>query len=121
MQFDLIAPAFAQATEQAPRGGASMIPMLLALFAIFYFFIIRPQKKKQKDSQNLLQQIAKGDRIISIGGISGVIQNIKEKRDAKSDDDIVVIKTGESRIEMIRSSVSRVVTKDGTVETVDRK
>ena len=121
MQFDLIAPAFAQATEPAPRGGPSMWPMLLALFAIFYFFIIRPQQKKQKDSRNLLQQIAKGDRIVTIGGISGVIQSIKEKRDAKSDDDIVVIKTGDTRVEMIRSSISRVVTKDGVVETVNRK
>ena len=59
--------------------------------------------------------------IVTIGGISGVIQNVKEKRDVKSDDDIVVIKTGEARIEMIRSSISRVVSEDGTVATVEKK
>jgi preprotein translocase subunit YajC len=121
MQFNLITPAFAQATEGATKGGAPMWPMLLVLFAVFYFFIIRPQQRKQKESKNLLQQIAKGDRIVTIGGISGVIQNVKEKRDVKSDDDIVVIKTGEARIEMIRSSISRVVSEDGTVATVEKK
>jgi preprotein translocase subunit YajC len=118
MQLDLITPAFAQAAEESTPGGAPMWPMLLVLFAIFYFFIIRPQQKKQKETRNMLQELSKGDNIVTIGGISGVIQNIKEKKDAKGDDDIVVVKTGDTRLEFIRSSIARVVNAEPASETV---
>ena len=116
MDFELISTAFAQ--DKAPtRGPAPLWPMLLALFAVFYFFMIRPQQKKQKESQNMLNQIAKGDRIVTIGGICGTIVNIKEKKEDKKSDDVVVVKTSDAtKLDMIRSSIARVVSKQDETE-----
>ena len=116
MDFELISIAFAQ-DKTAAKGPAPLWPMLLALFAVFYFFMIRPQQKKQKESQNMLNQIAKGDRIVTIGGICGTIVNIKEKKEDKKSDDVVVIKTSDAtKLDMIRSSIARVVSKQDETE-----
>lgn len=113
MNLELISTAFAQGTQTAPRGNAPIWPMLLALFAVFYFFIIRPQHKKQKNSQEMLNSLAKGDRIVTIGGICGTIVNIKEKKDSQKGDDIVVIRVADNtKLEMIRSSIARVIPKN---------
>jgi len=91
-----------------------MWPMLLALFAVFYFFIIRPQRKKQTDTQKMLRSVQKGDRVITIGGICGTVVNIKEKKDAQSDEDIVVLKVSDTtKIDMVRSSIAKVLTREG--------
>ena len=109
MDFELISTAFAQDKTPA-KGTAPLWPMLLALFAVFYFFMIRPQQKKQKESQNMLNQIAKGDRVVTIGGILGTIVNIKEKKDDKKSDDILVVKTSDAtKLDVTRSSIARVV------------
>jgi preprotein translocase subunit YajC len=110
MNFELIPTVFAQEAEQAPRSNAPMWPMLLAIFAVFYFFIIRPQQKKQKDTKNMLHSLEKGSRVITIGGITGTVVSIKEKKGNPTDDDIVVIKTGDAtKLEMIRSSIGRIL------------
>ncbi len=102
MNFELVTTAFAQA-EQTTRTTAPMWPMLIAIFAVFYFFIIRPQRKKQQDTKSLLNSISKGNRVVTIGGICGTIVNIKEKKDTKHDDDIIVLKVSDNaKIEMIR-------------------
>lgn len=114
MNFNLVSTAFAQGTEQAPRGSAPIWPMLIVLFVIFYFFIIRPQSKKQKEMKSLLESLDKGDRVITIGGIYGTILSIKEKKDAKTDDDIVVLKVSDtSKLELVRSAIARVLPKEG--------
>lgn len=113
MNFDLITTAFAQGSQPAARGSAPMWPMFLAIFVIFYFFLIRPQQKKQKDTQSLLDSLAKGDRVITIGGIHGTIASIRKKGEKNSGDDIVILRVSEStKLEMIRSSIARVVSKE---------
>ena len=113
MNFEIISNAFAQGAKDVSRGNAPIWPMLLALFAIFYFFIIRPQHKKQKDSQQMLNSLAKGDRIVTIGGICGTIVNIKEKKDSRKEDDIIVLKVSDNtKLEMVRSSIAKVFPKD---------
>lgn len=62
-----------------------MFLFLIMLVAMFYFLIIRPQRKRQKDHQNLLDSINRGDKVITIGGIYGEVESISE--------DSVVIKT----------------------------
>ena len=115
MDFEFISTAFAQ-SGAAKKGAAPIWPMLLALFAVLYFFMIRPQQKKQKESQNMLNQLVKGDRVVTIGGICGTIVNVKEKRDAKESDDIVVLKISDNtKIEMIRSSIAKVLSKQDEV------
>ncbi|MEL3912958.1 preprotein translocase subunit YajC [Treponema pedis] len=80
-----------------------MIPMLL-VFVIFYFLLIRPQKKEQQKTERMISQLQKGDKIITIGGIHGTVSSAKEKT--------LIIKVDENcKIEINRSAVG-VVLKD---------
>jgi preprotein translocase subunit YajC len=116
MNLDLVSTAFAQSSTPA-KGPAPIWPMLIALVAVFYFFMIRPQQKKQKESQQMLAGLAKGDKVVTIGGICGTIAGIKEKKDEKKDEDIVVLKVSDTtKIEMLRSSIARVLSKHGDSE-----
>ena len=64
--------AFLQGTPDL--GG--MIIMLVPMFAIMYFFMIRPQQKKQKEAQNFRNSLTVGQEVITIGGIYGVVRNV---------------------------------------------
>jgi len=91
----------------APAGGEgagnpliSFLP-LIAIVAIFYFLILRPQNKKQKETQKMLSALKKGDRVVTIGGIHGVIQSVKEST--------VIIKVDENtKLEFNRSAIANV-------------
>lgn len=65
---------------QAATGGVdySGIFMIVALFAIFYFMMIRPQQKKQKEIRKFREGLKKGDKIITAGGIHGKIKDVKD-------------------------------------------
>ena len=79
--------------------------MFGAIILIFYFLIIRPQKKRDKETQAMLDALKKGDKIITIGGIHGTVVAVKEKT--------VVIKVDDNaRIEFLKSAVSTVVNND---------
>ena len=80
-----------------------MIIILVAIFAIMYFLMIRPQKKQQKKDAEMRNNIAVGDDIITIGGIMGKIVTVKE--------DSVIIETGsdKNKMRILRSAISRVV------------
>jgi len=63
-------------------GGGGMISTLImfgAIFAIFYFMIIRPQQKRQKDHQKMLDSLQKGDKVVMSGGMHGTIAGIEDK------------------------------------------
>lgn len=77
-----------------------MILMLVAMFAIMYFFMIRPQQKKQKEIQNFRNGIEKGQEIVTAGGVYGVVREIDEVKNAL----IVEIASG-VRIRVDRNSV----------------
>ncbi|MHB9029562.1 MAG: preprotein translocase subunit YajC [Candidatus Latescibacterota bacterium] len=114
MNFDLISTAFAQGSEPAQKAPAPMWPMFLLIFVVFYFFLIRPQQKKQKDTQNMLNSLARGDRVITIGGIHGTIVSIKKQGEKETGDDIVVLRVSEStKLDMLRSSIARVISREG--------
>ncbi|MDR1218685.1 MAG: preprotein translocase subunit YajC [Treponema sp.] len=94
------------ATPDAGGGGAggnalvSFVPFIL-IIGIFYFLIIRPQNKKQKETQKMLGALKKGDKIVTIGGIHGTIQKIKEAS--------VIVRVDENtKMEFSRSAVSSV-------------
>ncbi len=84
----------------------AMLPMILILFAIMYFFIWRPQQKKQKEHQMMLEALKKGDRVVTIGGIYGTyVGNGKEKN-------IAVLKISENtKIEINKSAIANVIKK----------
>ncbi|MDR3275801.1 MAG: preprotein translocase subunit YajC [Treponema sp.] len=94
----------AAAGEGAATGGSlltTIIPFALVI-GIFYFLIIRPQNKKQKDTQRMLSAIKKGDKIVTIGGIHGTIYTVR--------DDSVIVKVDDgTKIEFSRSAVSSIV------------
>lgn len=72
----------AMAPQGGDGGGGSLISTLImfgAIFAIFYFMIIRPQQKKAKEREKLLSNIEKGDKIITSGGVHATIVGIEEK------------------------------------------
>ena len=84
--------------------GGMIIPLVL-MFAIFYFLLIRPQQKRQKDHQKLVSELQKGDKVITTGGILGVISNVK--------DNTVIIKVADNvKLEVSRANINQVVAKN---------
>ena len=74
----LISPAAAQVAGQPQGSPYSLVIMMVLFFGVFYFMAIRPQTKRQKEHRELLSRLAKGDEIISNGGIAGRIDEIGE-------------------------------------------
>lgn len=95
-------------TAPATLGGGDVFSMfipLIGIFIIFYFFIIRPQNKKQKETQKMIDALKKGDKVITIGGIHGVVSSTKEKT--------VIIKVDDNaKIEFNRSAIASVEKSD---------
>ncbi|MGI5071036.1 preprotein translocase subunit YajC [Treponema pectinovorum] len=79
----------------------SILPFAL-IIAIFYFFIIRPQNKKQKETEKMLSAIKKGDKVVTIGGIHGVVNSTKEKT-------VVVKVDTDTTLEFNRSAIATVI------------
>lgn len=67
-----------QATTQGQGGGMQMIIMLVVLFAIMWFFMIRPQNKKQKEIQKFRNALSVGDKVVTIGGVYGTVKSIND-------------------------------------------
>ncbi|WP_449429014.1 preprotein translocase subunit YajC [Rhodanobacter umsongensis] len=75
-----ISPVLAQATPAAGAqgGGLSMIIMMVVLFGLMYFMMIRPQMKRQKEHRALVASLAKGDEVVTNGGIAGRVDEVGE-------------------------------------------
>ena len=86
--------------EAQGDGGLGMILMLVAMFAIMYFFMIRPQQKKQKEIQKFRNAIERGQEVITAGGIYGTVRDIDEVKNVL----IIEIANG-VRIRVDRNSV----------------
>ena len=69
-----------QAAQKAPSkfGGIGLILMYVVIFGAIYFFMIRPQKKKQKEEKKMRENLQVGDEIVTIGGIHGKVISLKE-------------------------------------------
>lgn len=92
---------------QAQTGSSSMTMQLLfmgAIVAVFYFFMIRPQQKKAKDQKKFVEEIKRGDYVVTIGGVHGRIAEIED------DTFIVEVERG-GRIKFSKSAVSMDSTK----------
>ena len=66
--------------EEPAAGGFDwmLIVFLVLIFGLFYFLFIRPQRKRQKEHQQLVQELKRGDNVVTAGGVYGVIENISE-------------------------------------------
>ena len=87
-------------TTTATAGMGSSVIMLVAMFAIFYFMLIRPENKRKKEAEQMRSSVRTGDKIVTIGGIVGTVVNVKESR--------IVIETGadQVRIELEKWAIS---------------
>lgn len=98
---------------QAPGSSiAQMVFMYGAIFAIFYFVLIRPQQQQRKKHEALIKELKKGDEIVTAGGIVGEVVHIasqaKDGSSVSSMDDRITIKSGDSRLIIVRARVASV-------------
>ncbi|HPS64558.1 MAG TPA: preprotein translocase subunit YajC [Ignavibacteria bacterium] len=88
----------------------SFLPFIL-IIAVFYFLIIRPQQKRQKERQKLLDSVKKGDKVITAAGIHGVVEGIEDKT--------VLVKISENvKVKMEKSSIATII---GVTESLEKK
>lgn len=107
---------FSQGTALAQEAGQSespspvnpfmsMLPMLIAFFAIMYFLMIRPQQKRERERRQMLASLSKGDNVITTGGICGSVVGLSEDR--------VVLRVDENvTMEFVRGAIAQVLPKD---------
>jgi preprotein translocase subunit YajC len=99
-----VTPAYAQAAGGAGSAFASFVPLIL-IFAIMYFLLIRPQQKKIKDHQKMVQALRRGDQIVTQGGLIGKVSKVK-------DDGELEVEIAEGvKVRVVRSTVAQVLSK----------
>jgi len=110
MDMVVLAKAAGGDNSQGPFGGiGSMAVMIVGFFAIVYFMSIRPQKRKEREHQDLLSKLKAGDKIVTIGGICGEIFQVK--------DESFVIKIDEkAKIEITKGGIRTVVSEKDNEE-----
>ena len=87
------------------QGIAQFIPLIL-IFVIFYFFLIRPQQKRVKDHKLMVENLKRGDEIITSGGILGTVDKIME------DDRVEVLIGDNIKVQIIRSTITSLLKKE---------
>ena len=89
----------AQAGSPASNPFLAFAPMIL-MFVVFYFLLIRPQQKKQKELSQMVQNLKKGDRVVTSGGLIGTVAGVQN--------DYLILKVGESevKLEVLKSAVT---------------
>jgi preprotein translocase subunit YajC len=99
------APEAAGSGGTSGGGGTQLITMLVTfglIIVVFYFLVIRPQNKKKKDAAKMLESMKRGDRVVTIGGMHGYVDSVK--------DDAVVLKVDDNvKIRFSKSAVSQVL------------
>jgi len=90
-------------------GGFSSLIMMVVIFAIFYFILIRPQQKKMKEHKKMVEDLKKGDRIITSGGMYGTVENATPST--------LTVKIAEGvKVKITRASIGAVVTAEDEKE-----
>jgi preprotein translocase subunit YajC len=104
----------AYAAAQAPGGGAgSVVTQLVffaAIFAIFYFLLIRPQQKQKREREDMLRTVKRGDRVVTSSGLHGTVASL--------DDETVTVRVTEQvRLVFDRSAIGRIVSPTGSKDS----
>lgn len=106
-----ITPAYAQAAATGAGDFISMILPLVAIMAVFYFLLIRPQQRKMKEHQEMLKRVVKGDTIVTSGGLIGKVVRV-------IDDNELQVEVGENvRVRLLRSGIADVRSKGEPVKS----
>ena len=86
------------AAQPAAGGNMSFLIMMLLIFVVMYFFMIRPQQKKQKEIAKFRNELKKGDKIVTIGGIYGTVDEIREKY-------VIIVVDGDVKLRVDKSAI----------------
>ncbi|USO01696.1 MAG: preprotein translocase subunit YajC [Alphaproteobacteria bacterium] len=98
----IITPLAAQ-TASTPSTIMSMMPILI-IFVVMYFLVIRPQSKRAKEHKDMIASVKRGDRVVALGGVVGVVVNVLDEAELE-------IETGGSQLRILKSSVNQIVSK----------
>ena len=97
-----MSPLLGQATPSGPPWWANVVPLLL-LMVVFYFALFYPQQKKAKEHARMLKAIKPGDKVITSGGIVGVVVALRDKS--------LSIRSADTKIEVLQSAVTEITEK----------
>jgi preprotein translocase subunit YajC len=105
-----LAQAAAPATSPAQQQPAwlSFAPMIL-LVVVFYFILIRPQQKRAKELAKLVSSIKSGDKVVTAGGIIGIVTSVKDRT--------VALRSGDAKMEVTKASVTEIIESSTATET----
>ncbi|HTL18348.1 MAG TPA: preprotein translocase subunit YajC [Patescibacteria group bacterium] len=99
-------PQSTPGTQQDPRGQMLYtVLMLVIMVVMFYFVLIRPQSKKAKDHAELLKTVKPGDRVITSGGVVGVVVTVREKT--------LSIRSADSKFEVTKAAITEITERGG--------
>ncbi|HVA35962.1 MAG TPA: preprotein translocase subunit YajC [Stellaceae bacterium] len=101
----LISPAYAQAAGGSSTGAIMQMAPLALIFVVFYFFLIRPQQKKAKETKAMLEAVRRGDRVVTGGGIIGTVAKVA------NNDEVLVDIAENVRVRVVRSTIVNVLAK----------
>lgn len=111
--YELLAmmPQTRPGTEANPTGQMlQMVGMLVIFGVMFYFLLIRPQQKQRKDHENLLKNVKTGDRVLTSGGIYGIVANVKDKT--------LMVKIADNvKVEVAKTAITTVLPKSAEGES----
>jgi preprotein translocase subunit YajC len=96
-----------QAAEAQPGGGMSFWIMMILIFVVMYFFMIRPQQKRQKELMKFRQSLEKGNKVITAGGIYGTVKSVEENTVMLEVDHNVAIRVDKSSLMRDPSDIVR--------------
>ena len=85
-------------------GGTQLVTMLVTfglIIVVFYFLVIRPQNRKQRDAKKMLESIRKGDRVVTVGGMHGFVESVKDDAVVLRIDDNVKVKFNKSAVSQV--------------------
>ncbi len=105
----LISPAYAQDASGMMANAQQFIPLVL-IFVVFYFLMIRPQQQRQKEMKAMLARLKRGDRVVTQGGIVGLVTKVPPDRDGKPVREIEVEIAKEVRVTVLRETIVSVLT-----------
>jgi preprotein translocase subunit YajC len=91
-------PVFAPVDQSGGRGLMIFVFQMAAIIAIFYFLIIRPKVQQERKHKDRLQQLKRGDEVVTAGGLIGEVIHLKDEK--------ITIKTGESRVVVHRDRIT---------------
>lgn len=105
-----VSPAFAQGAAGSQQDPYGFLIMMVLIFVVFYFLLIRPQQKKVKDHKNMLDAIRRGDRVVIGGGIIGTVTKVID------DNEVTVEIAPDVKVRVQRSLISVVMAKTEPVK-----